>query len=196
VEPETEERALRIGIACPNCLCEEFTVGPHGSPGRVESTETLHSILIAPADYEKESIKYTLISHAEKKGMSVMRGGSSNEEILAIIKARVTTPERYLHGIASFACASIRAIAATQEDELRAAGERYFSVLDTDMPDVPNHADVFATVPSKGEPKFNKTEFKKVRQKMLAIMSQTITPPADFREGTFAEYSSAKLATG
>jgi hypothetical protein len=173
-------------------MCEAVRVGQNGSPGPVSSTELLHSVLVAPGDYEKESITYTLISHTEKKGMSVMREGASNEEILSILNARISAPHRYLHGIASFACSNIRDIVAIEDDALRAVSERLFSVLDTDMPNLPHHADIFATVPSKGEPKFDRAEFKKVRQQMLTVMSQNIVVARDFREGVFAEFDAPK----
>ena len=72
--PETEDRAVRKDTTCPNCICEGVSVGRHGSPGVVRHVETLYSVLIAPADLENDQIAVTMITHAEKKGMSVAKG--------------------------------------------------------------------------------------------------------------------------
>src|SRR5262249_40130868 len=105
VSPETNDRCVRIGTACPDCVCESVSVGRHGSPSAVRSSETLHSILIAPVDFENDQIAMTVLTHATKKGMSVLRESATNEEFQKIIAARTRgDPKRHFRAVASLSC--------------------------------------------------------------------------------------------
>jgi hypothetical protein len=147
VNSDTGERASRLSEACPNCICERVTVGRHGSPSPVRSSEILHSVLIAPADLENDQIAITVITHAEKNGMSVLRDGASNEEFRQTINIRrQDNANRHFHGVASIRCAEVRALnlPPNANDPLRR--ERLYCVFDTDLEGRPHHADIFATM--------------------------------------------------
>ena len=169
-DPETDDRAVRIGTACPNCACEKISVGRYGSPGKVRGHEALHSILIAPGDLKNDQIAITVITHAERKGMSVLRENASNEEFQMIIRTRIrdATKQRF-HGVATVGCARIRQLAAKEQSEQRRRGDRLYCVLDTDMNGLPNHADVFATVPRPHTTSGHKAAWRKEREKLLAL---------------------------
>jgi hypothetical protein len=166
------------------------SVGRHGSPGPVLLSETLHSLLIAPADLDKDQIKLSVLTHAEVNGMSVMREGSSNGQIETILEQRIKgSAARWFHGVASLDWAAVRALRSQDDDLPRFSGERWFSVLDTDMPGLPHHADIFATVP-KGEPSGqSKARFRKERARLMDLMSGNVSTPTAFRGGEFAKYS-------
>jgi hypothetical protein len=106
----TDQRAALLSEECPNCICEKVTVGSHGSPGPVRDNEVLHSVLIAPADWENDQIALTVVTHAEKKGMSVLRDRASDHEFRETIRLRVRNdPKRHFHGVASISCGEVRA---------------------------------------------------------------------------------------
>jgi hypothetical protein len=144
----------------------------------------LYSILIAPIDLKNDQIAITVITHAERKGMSVLRQSASDDEFRRILAARVKDTSRHFHGVAPVSCADIRALMARQNGEQRRAGDRLYCVLDTDMQNLPNHADIFATVPRPHPTKSAKTAWKMEREKLLTLMLKDFLPPSDFRGGT------------
>jgi hypothetical protein len=177
-DPETDERAVRIGTACPDCVCEAVSVGRHGSPGRIRNHENLRSVLIAPGDLQNDQIAITLITHAERKGVSVLRGGASDDEFRRIIQSRIRDARRQrFHGIASVPCARIRTLVAENDGVQRRAGDRLYSVLDSDMPGLPNHADVFATVPRPHERNGPKAAWRTEREKLLNLFLEHFADP-------------------
>ena len=161
------------------------SVGRHGSPGRVRTSEILHSILIGPADLAGDAIAITLITHAERKGMSVLRGAASNAEFETIIGRRVKgDPKRWFSGVASFRSADVRSLSATADTELRSVGDRLYCVFDTDMAGLPHHADIIATMPRQHDKKKPKDAWRVERGRMLALMLNQISTPAQFRTGS------------
>jgi hypothetical protein len=75
----------------------------------------------------------------------VLRSAATTAEFERILSERLGAGNRWLHGVASFACEDVRRLVATANSEQRNAGDRLFCVLDTDLPELPHHADVFAT---------------------------------------------------
>src|SRR5260370_39238843 len=65
--PENDDRALRIGNACPCCACEMISVGRNGSPRRVRPTTILHIVLIGPAYLSGAAMAVTVVTHADCK---------------------------------------------------------------------------------------------------------------------------------
>ncbi len=185
--PENEGRAERIGNACPCCACEMVSVGRHGSPGRVRTSEMLHSVLIGPVDLTGDAIAITLVTHAERKGMSVLRGAASNAEFETIIERRVKgDPKRRFSGVASVHSADVRSLSADADTELRSVGDRLYCVLDTDMAGLPHHADIIATMPRRHHKKKPKDAWRTERGRILALMLNQLSTPAQFRAGSLA----------
>src|ERR1700686_2835993 len=88
-------------------------------------------------------IAVTVITHAEKQGMSVLREGASNQEFERTITERIRNdPKRWFHGIASLRCAAVRSLVATSDTDQRDSGDRLYCVLDADMDALPHHADI------------------------------------------------------
>jgi hypothetical protein len=164
-----------------------ISVGRHGSPGRVRTSEALHSVLVGPADLSGDGIAITLITHAERKGMSVLRDAASDTEFETIISQRVKgDPKRWFHGVASLHAADVRSLSADADTELRSAGDRLYCVFDTDMAGLPHHADIIATMPRPHDKKKPKDAWRTERGRMLALMLNQISTPAQFRAGSLA----------
>jgi hypothetical protein len=146
----------------------------------------LHSILIAPGDLQNDQIAMTVITHAEKKGMSVLRQGATDDEFRRILAARIRDASRRFHGVASVPCTEVRALTATAPGDFRQAGDRLYCVLDSDMEGLPNHADIFATVPRSDKPNDRRAAWRKARSRLMTLMAGDISPPQVFRQGALA----------
>jgi hypothetical protein len=139
--------------------------------------------VIAPVDLisDQTALAITMISHAERKGMSVLRDAASNDEFKKIVSMRLKKPNQTFHGVASFASSEVRGLLADRSTEQRKAHDRLYYVLDTDMPDLPNHADIFATIPRSD--KDPKRAWREEREKLLALLTTGLATPANFRNG-------------
>jgi hypothetical protein len=116
--------------------------------------------------------------------MSVLRENASNEEFQTIIRTRIRdAAKQHFHGVATVSCALIRELAAKQSSEQRRRGDRFYCVLDTDMEGLPNHADVFATVPRPHATSGHKAAWRKERERLLALLVDNVSDPQTFRAG-------------
>ena len=166
-------------------MCEKVSVGRYGSPGRVADSETVYSVLISPIDLDKDQIAVTVVTHAEKKGMSVLREGASDSEFQNIINQRTTmrAHERLFHGVIPIASSVIRSLRAKEDKFGRNIGDRLYCILDTDMDKLPQHADILVTLPEI----FVAAEFKAMmrsqREQLLSLMHGQLVSPQAFRDG-------------
>lgn len=115
--------------------------------------------------------------------MSVLRGAASDDEFRYTLKQRIKKPGQTFHGVASFGCVHVRRIVAENTTAFRKQGDRLFHVLDTDMENLPHHADIFATVPKTDKPT---NVWKSEREALLDLLVDGFTPSAEFRNGTIA----------
>lgn len=146
--------------------------------------ETLHSVIVLPIDMEMrdQALFYTFISHAEKKGMSVLRGDASDDEFRKVIETRIgRDSSRRFHGVASVQCAEIRQLTAVQDGEGRLKGDRLYCVLDTDIEGLPHHADVFATVPRPETNVTPKSAWRRQRSRLMDLMRTNFLSAPEFR---------------
>lgn len=167
-----------------------MSVGCYGSPGPVEDSETLHSVIIEPVDLDrsKDAVVYTFLTHAERMGMSVLRGAASNDEFQITICLRLKNDsDRKFYGIVSFACSDVRALGAQSDDAGREEGDQLYYVLDTDIMNRPHHADVFATLPRQDAKVTNKSVWRAARGHLMAAVGQKIELPTNFRGGVLAD---------
>jgi hypothetical protein len=119
--------------------------------------------------------------------MSVLREGASNEEFKTIVRTRIrdATRQRF-HGIATVSCARIRSLVAEANSEQRNVGDRLYSVLDSDMERLPNHADVFATVPRPHPTNGHKAAWRSERGRLIELFLQNVSDAQSFRGGALA----------
>jgi hypothetical protein len=99
--------------------------------------------------------------------------------------------QRWFHGAIPMACSKIRELTAEKDGDQRAAGDRLFYVLDTDMPGLPNHADVFATVPRPHAERTHAAAWRAERGRLMELMLRELLPPERFRGGAFDDRSTA-----
>lgn len=146
----------------------------------MKSAENLHSVIIAPTDFDdQDALMITLISHAQRKGMSVLRDRAANNEFSTIAQQRIKKPNQKLFGVATFSCADMRAIIAEADTDHRKFGDRLYYVLDSDLPQLPHHADVYATVPRGG----TKAAWKGEREELLKLIAAGLQTSSEFRDG-------------
>jgi hypothetical protein len=171
------------------------SVGRYGSPGRVHKSEILHSVLIGPSDLKDDQIAITVVTHAERKGMSVLRGAASNGEFKKIVAERTkNNPGKWFHGVASIPCADVRSLLAGHDTGQRHQGDRLYSVLDADMDGLSCHADIFATVPRPHGNRTSKEAWRAERGRLMGLMLANISSPAQFREGVLASEAPGPLS--
>jgi hypothetical protein len=175
---------VRVWTECPNCICEAVSVGRHGSPGRVKSAEKLLSVLINPSDFDSDQIALSFITHAERRGMSVLRGAASNDEFRETLSLRLKKANQTFHGVAIIDCSEVRGLASREDKNGRVVGDRLYYVLDTDAACRPHHADIFATLPKNSSSR--KAAWRAQRSYLMELVRKEIVAPADFRDGALS----------
>jgi len=119
--------------------------------------------------------------------MSVLRGTASNAEFETIIERRAKgDPKRWFHGVASLRSADVRSLSTTVNTELRSVGDRLYCVFDSDMAGLAHHADIIATMPRPHDKKKPKDAWRAERGRMLALLLNQLSTPAQFRAGSLA----------
>ena len=162
-------------------------MGRYGSPGPVQDTEKVYRILIAPVDIgmTAEQIAVTAVTHSETIGMSVLRDRASDLEFRKVIQDRTARDGRVFVAVAELDCGAIRLLKSANDQPGRRVGDRHFIVVDTDMEDLPYHADIFNMMPRQdadGKPS-NKTVWRREREKLLQLANSNIVKREAFREG-------------
>jgi hypothetical protein len=182
------DRCEVINKHCEDQRCEKITLGRYGSPGRVAHAEKIYRILIAPTDMEMsaQQIALTAITHTQSIGMSVLRERAADEEFRIVITERTAQGVgRSFVGVVEFNCDEIRQLKSSNAQEGRQSGDRHFIVVDTDMKELPHHADVFNTWPrqdTEGKPTA-KTVWRRERGKLLELANRNIVTRGAFRQG-------------
>lgn len=179
-DPETSDRAKRIDDHCPNQVCEAISIGRHGTPGPVAPSEKLYRILIAPhqVDLSSEAILLTAVSHTEVMGMSMLRDQASAEEFKRVANELLNgDPKRSVYGVSEIVCDEIRKLKSAVAEPRRNKEDRHFIALDTDLPSLPNHIDVFSTFPrpakSDKDPS-SKAVWRRERARLFALAKANV----------------------
>lgn len=165
-------------------MCERVSVGRHGTPGIVSDQETLDSLLIKPTDFSQDQISLALLTHAQEKGMSVLRGRAPSAEFKRLLSLRLKdTARQSFFGVAAIPCNEVRALRANKTDEKRDQGDRFFTVLDADTPELPNHAEIIVTRPNADPKITDRTAWKKERAELMKVFSSHVVLAANYRDG-------------
>ena len=81
-------------------------------------------------------------------GMSMLREKASAEEFKYVAHELLNgDPKRSVFGVAEIICGDIRNLKTTVAEPRRDVNDRHYIALDTDLPGLPNHVDVFSTFP-------------------------------------------------
>jgi hypothetical protein len=188
-----KDRCLIVNKHCENQKCEKISLGRYGSPGRVSNAEKLYRILSAPIDISMsaEQIALTAITHTQSIGMSVLRDRATDEEFHNIITGRTREAGRTFVGVVEFSCGEVRRLRSANVQEGREPGDQHFIVVDTDLRNLPHHADVFNTVPRQsadGKPT-PKSVWRREREKLLELANRSIVRRDAFRNGRYSGLS-------
>lgn len=165
------ERASSVMEACGDSFaCEQVTVSRH-SPGPVLPDETLNLLISDPQGLlDKGKLHPALFSQISKKGMSVLRGGASDDEFKnTFLILSENGNERYLHGIGV-----IKAECLRMNDGVQRLG-----VFDSGYKDRPHHADVVGSMDRKG--------LERIRRDLVGQI--TVVPVSEFRSGMLMHFA-------
>jgi hypothetical protein len=135
------DRAAALDARFPNCTCEPFSLRECGGPPVLDG-ERIARVLTAPDGFEPSTgtILTAKLQHIHSHGLSVIRGGAADSEILDTVE-RLTTSgaeQRTLVGAVVVHASVIRDFADSQ---------RWFGVYATDEAKLEHHADILATTP-------------------------------------------------
>jgi hypothetical protein len=149
----------------------------------VKTCENLHRVIIAPTDFDKTALALSMITQAERRGMSVLRGDATNEEFKIVVNQRLRKPNQSYFGVATIACSDLRKLIAEESTLQRRKKERLYYVLNTDMPGLANHADIFATIPRQAQNASHKTAWRTERERLLNLLVDSMSTSSEFRAG-------------
>jgi hypothetical protein len=136
---------------------------------------------------EKAQLAFTFVTHAEIRGMSMLRERATNEEFERTIDLRLKNdPRRTVAGFATFECNELRQLVAMADGFGRKIGDRLYYVLDTDEPRLRHHVDVFATMPREEAGISPKTAWRRQRNALTELLRRSFVGPENFRDGVFS----------
>lgn len=164
-EPDNE-RAARLDSVFPRCACEVWSLTEAGGDG-VDDGEVVVRILTSPNAYNLDTAtiiteRLTVLYSA---GLSVIRQGASNDEIIKTIETLLIggAEQKSLVGAIVMQAAKFRSYA--NDDD------RWFGVYATDDCGKAHHVDVLGTTPI-AESKGAVSREKKARRYKLALDMQ------------------------
>lgn len=139
------QRAVSIDTQFPRCSCEPWSLTEAGGDG-VAGHELIARVMTSPDGYNEseETIIAGKLTQLYAGGLSTVRQGASDDEILATITELMTGGEeqRSLVGAVVMTAEKLR-LYANDDD-------RWFGVYATDDRGKHHHIDVFGTVPAGG----------------------------------------------
>lgn len=160
---------MALDRAFPNGACQTFSLAcPQRSP--VNDCEVIARVLTEPADYDvnvNELLTVKLTS-AHASGLSIIRTGTADDEILRIINRLMQAPDaQQLFGAVVMHAAEVR------------EPRTHFCVYDTDAPGLTLHGDIVGTF----DPQLSKSAWKReesrrrraLRDKMAAHVVRAST---------------------
>jgi len=137
---QPHQRAPAIDAAFPDCKCEAHSLCAVGGDG-VGDNELLARILTSPTDYDEttSTILTQRLMHLYSLGMSVIRQGANDDEIIGTIDELTNADEpRKLVGAVIIPTSMIRAFADPK---------RWFAAYATDDREKIHHVDLCGTTP-------------------------------------------------
>lgn len=167
------ERAGQLDAAFPQCACEPWSLTADGGCG-VQNEELVARVLVAPDDYDEtaSTILTSRLTALYSMGLSVIRQGASDDEVLGTIDELMTkgSERRTLVGAVVMGAEKIRSYA--NDDS------RWFGVYATDDRGKERHADIFGTTPLGSNSSAKRTKSQR-RNRLAADMLPLILFEAD-----------------
>lgn len=141
LEAGVHEKAEKLDQAFPNCVCESHSLQATGGDG-IKDSELVARVFTDPASYARstEMIVGSSVTSVHAGGLSVIRQGASDEEILATIN----------NLLSQFEAQNLVGAAVTVAETFRVLGdpEKWFGVYATDDDAKEHHGDLLGTIPS------------------------------------------------
>lgn len=158
---EELKKAPELDAAFPNCACEECSL-VDGLSAAISNEELLARVLTTPGGYSNDEILTQKLTSAAGPGLSVIRKGASDAEILDTISNLIdgqAIPQELL-GAAVFSAEDLRTLGKP---------DRWFGVYHTPDAGKLHHADVLATTPSgsKNQQKVQSSQRRGLLRDML-----------------------------
>ena len=166
------ERALRLDEAFPNCACETWALTAVDTP-HMADIERFARVLTAPDAYEEatSTILTGKLTQIYSMGMSIIRQGASDSEIIDTINSLLTGGNEPRHLVGAIV-ASVTFIRSFANDE---TASRWFGIYATDDRGKRHHGDVLGTTVSKSQQ-------QKRRHKLASDMRAFIVEAVDTTE--------------
>jgi hypothetical protein len=180
----SRSRASILDSERPNCRCEKASVSPH-SPGRIEESEILVRILVAPQHIRPKTgrPRAAALSDAETHGLSLIRERTAtDEEIRAtaemlVARARQANGDKAgVFGVLRMTCSTVRGFRYAQEIE------QCYCIYDTALPEQRSHAESFQRV-AGAEDGISAQR----RERLFDQLQETFVPVQDFRDGLLSD---------
>lgn len=164
------QKSEALDAAYPNCFCEEWSlVSDAHSP--IEPAAKLARILTTPGMYDAGDLVSQKLTSANAGGLSLIRSGASDDEILGTITILVheAAEPQSLLGAAVFDADLVRAIGRP---------DRHFGIYHTPDHDKQHHADLLAVPPTGTNSAIRKAKSDR-RSDLKAALMPTIIFESD-----------------
>lgn len=133
------DKASALDAAFPSCACEPWSFVGDGFAG-IDNNEVIARVVTTPGMYSEGELLTSKLTAIDSSGLSIIRQGASDEEILSTINQLVNeaAEPQTLHGAVVFRVADVREIGAPT---------RHFGIYHTPDADKVAHGDILATRP-------------------------------------------------
>lgn len=136
VNPGDIPPAQSIDAQFPLGACEIYSLSvPERSP--IHDDEIVARVLTAPGDWAHDELVTQKLTNLYFKGLSVIRAGASDSEILATIQTLMSAK-----GVESLVGAVVLTAGSVRQS---GTPNKYFSLYDTDAPNAVAHGDIVGT---------------------------------------------------
>ncbi len=171
LEAGDHEKAAKLDQAFPDCVCEIHSLQAIGGDG-IKSDELVARVFTDPASYIRstEMIVGGSVTSVYSGGLSIIRQGASDEEILATINVLLAQHEAQ----------NLVGAAVTVADNFRVLGspDKWFGVYATDDDNKQHHADLLGTIPSGTTNGINKLKSHR-RAELRKVLTQHLVFESD-----------------
>lgn len=156
------EKALKLHEAFPGGECEQCSLCSEAHTS-IANDERLARILTTPGGYSNGDLLTQKLTSASSSGVSVIRSGASDMEILSTIENLLMNQAepQELVGAALFAAATVRSLGEA---------EAWFRIYHTPDDAKTHHADILATTPTG-----SKSQQRSASSRRRAALKEALT---------------------
>lgn len=158
-------KAAELDAAFPNCACEAWSLVAEDELA-VADEEPVARVLTSPGMYTNDDIITQKLTAAAAGGVSIIRSGASDQEILDTISNLVENQAE---------TQTLVGAVVVQASQIRSLGdaEKWFGVYHTIAPNKASHGDILATTPA-GTSSQRKRLHQERRYRLRDVMRNSI----------------------